>query len=243
MKFLYKYPQRKFPYEELVLENARRGKEDREYQLIDTGVFDEDRYWDIFIETAKEGHDEEELLFRVTAYNRGTEPAPLHIVPHVWFRNTWAWGYKNAGKKPTIRQVAPLAAQTWHPKLGERFVQLAPSPGTGPSGEDVQPEMIFTENDTNFEALYGARNTQSYVKDAFHRYVVKGEKGAINPDHRGTKVSLMTSPCYCSEAHHTSRSLRSERSLVRFHRRSGSTPRRVCRCSSSIVEKIRRIPG
>ena len=187
MKFLYKLPQSKFPYEQLVKENARRTREEKEYQLMETGVFEDNRYWDIFIETAKEAHDEEELLFRVTAYNRGSKPAPLHILPHVWFRNTWAWGHKNTAKKPSIRQIAAMTAQTKHPKLGDRFLQLAPSPGTGPSGQDVQPQIIFTENDTNYEALYGRKNTEPFVKDAFHRYVVNGEEAAINPHCRGTK--------------------------------------------------------
>lgn len=127
MKLLYKYPQNKFPYEDLVKENAARGKEDREYQLIDTGIFEEDRYWDIVIETAKEAHDPDELLFRVTAWNRGPEPAPLHIIPHVWFRNCWAWGHEPDENKPSIRQVSETVAQTKHYKLGERYFQLSPS--------------------------------------------------------------------------------------------------------------------
>ncbi|MCJ1413301.1 hypothetical protein MMC19_007406 [Ptychographa xylographoides] len=180
-------PTKKFPYEDLVAENARRGKEDKEYQILDTGIFEDNRYWDIFIETAKDAEDEEELLFRVTAYNRGPESAPLHIVPHVWFRNTWAWGHEKAGKKPSIRQIAPMTAQSKHWKLGDRFFQLSPSPGTGPSGQDVQPQMLFTENDTNNKSLYGTKNLQPYVKDAFHRAIVDGERGAINPHCRGTK--------------------------------------------------------
>lgn len=187
MKYLYKYPQKKFPYEDLVAENARRGKTDKEYQITDTGVFGENRYWDIFIETAKDTDEEEELLFRITAYNRGPEHAPIHIVPHVWFRNTWSWGHEKVGKKPSIRQIAPMTAQSKHWKLGDRFFQLSPSPGTGPSGQDVQPQMIFTENDTNYKALYGSNNQQPYVKDAFHRYIVEGQHGAINPHCRGTK--------------------------------------------------------
>ena len=187
MKYLYKYPQKKFPYEDLVAENAKRGKQDKEYQILDTGVFDDNRYWDIFIETAKDSDDPEELLFRVTAYNRGPEAAPLHIVPHVWFRNTWAWGHEKAGKKPSIRQIAPMTAQSKHWKLGDRFFQLSPSPGTGPSGQDVQPQMLFTENDTNYKSLYGTNNTQPYVKDAFHRAIVDAHRGSINPHCRGTK--------------------------------------------------------
>ncbi|KAL9613951.1 MAG: hypothetical protein Q9167_001565 [Letrouitia subvulpina] len=185
MKYLYKYPQQEFPYKDLVVENAKRGRNDREYQLIDTGVFDESRYWDIFIEIAKE--TDEELLFRATAWNRGPEPAPLHIVPHVWFRNTWSWGQEEAGKKPSIRQIAPLAAQSKHWKLGDRFFQLSPSPACSRNGQDVQPQLIFTENDTNYRILYDGRNPQPYVKDAFHRYIVDGEHGAINPRCTGTK--------------------------------------------------------
>ena len=187
MKYLYKYPQKKFPYAELVAENAKRGKSDREYQLLDTGVFNDDRYWDIFIEIAKETDDEEELLFRVTAYNRGPEPAPLHIVPHLWFRNTWAWGHESASKKPSIRQIAPMTAQSKHWKLGDRFLQLSPSPSFGQSGQDVLPKLLFTENDSNFHSLYGSTNTQLYVKDAFHRHIADEQRGVINPHCRGTK--------------------------------------------------------
>jgi len=189
MKYLYKYPQKKFPYKDLIVENARRGKLEREYQILESGAFKDNRYWDIFIEMAKDAEDEEELLFRVTAYNRGPERAPLHIVPHVWFRNTWSWGHEKASKKPDIRQIAPMAAQSKHWRLGDRFFQLSPSPGIDVSGEDVQPQMMFTENDSNLNTLYGIKNNQPYVKDAFHRYVVGQEVGAINPACRGTKCA------------------------------------------------------
>ena len=96
MKFLYKLPQRRFPYEDLIETNAKRGRDEQEYNIIDAEAFKDNRYFDIFIETAKEADDEEELLFRVTAYNRGPEPAPLHIIPHMWFRNTWSWGPRAA---------------------------------------------------------------------------------------------------------------------------------------------------
>ncbi|KAK5660888.1 hypothetical protein OQA88_12261 [Cercophora sp. LCS_1] len=187
MKYLYKYPQKAFPYEDLLKENARRTKEDKEYQILDTGVFDEDRYWDIFIETAKEDDDPNELLFRVTAWNRGPEPAPLHIIPHVWFRNTWAWGREPAENKPSLGLHAENLVKSKHHSLGERYFLLSPSPGTGPSGQDVQPELIFTENDTNYELLYGGKNEQPYVKDAFHRHIVDKEKGVVNPAQTGTK--------------------------------------------------------
>jgi hypothetical protein len=189
MKFLYKYPQRKFPYEDLIKENARRGKQDKEYQLADTGCFDDDKYWDITIETAKEADDPDELLFRVTAWNRGTEPAPLHIMPHVWFRNTWAWGHEKPDKKPFIRQVGDITAQSKHPKIGERYAEFSPSPGIGPSAQDVLPKMLFTENDTDYEALGWGENKQPYVKDAFHKHVVDSDKDAVNPANRGTKMA------------------------------------------------------
>ncbi|KAK4228465.1 Six-hairpin glycosidase-like protein [Podospora fimiseda] len=189
MKYLYKYPQKAFPYEDLIKENARRTKEDKEYQILDTGVFEEDRYWDIFIETAKDDEDPEEILFRVTAWNRGPDPAPLHIIPHVWFRNTWAWGRETPDKKPSIAAHDENLIKSKHYSLGERYVLLSPSPGVGPSGEDVQPELMFTENETNFELLYKGTNEQPYVKDAFHRHIVDREKGAINPANTGTKAA------------------------------------------------------
>jgi len=158
MKFLYKLPQRKFPYEDLIETNGKRTRLDKEYNLVDTGIFDDDRYWDIFIETAKEADDPEELCFRVTAYNRGPEPAPLHIVPHCWFRNTWAWGHEDEKLKPSITKIGPTTAQSKHHKLGDRYFQLSPSPGTGPSGEDVQPELLFTDNDTNYKGLWNVEN-------------------------------------------------------------------------------------
>lgn len=189
MKYLYKYPQRKFPYQDILDESARRSRQEREYQLIDTGIFDEDRYWDIFIETAKEDDEPEELLFRVTAWNRGPDPAPLHVLPHVWFRNTWAWGREPPENKPSLDAVAEGMVRTKHHKLGEQYVLVSPSPGVGSSGRDVVPEMIYTENDTNFEVLYGTENPTPYVKDAFHRLVVHGEKDAVNPAQAGTKCA------------------------------------------------------
>ena len=189
MKYLYKYPQKAFPYEDLLKENAKRGKEDKEYQILDTGVFDEDRYWDIFIETAKEDENPDELLFRVTAWNRGPERAPLHIIPHVWFRNTWSWGREPAENRPSMGVVDENLIKTVHHSLGDRYVLLSPSPGVGSSGDDVQPEVLFTENETNFELLYEGKNESSYVKDAFHRHIVDGEKGVINPNQVGTKTA------------------------------------------------------
>ena len=189
MKYLYKYPQRKFPYDQLVEENAKRGREDREYQILDTDAFEDNRYWDIFIETAKEGDDEDELLFRVIAYNRGPEPAPLHIVPHVWFRNTWSWGHEEESKKPSLQQIGPMTTQSNHWKLGKRYALFSPSPAVGESEEDILPSMLFTENDTNTEVLYDQKNAQPYVKDAFHKRIVDGKKGVVNPRNQGTKFA------------------------------------------------------
>ncbi|EGZ70573.1 Six-hairpin glycosidase [Neurospora tetrasperma FGSC 2509] len=187
MKYLYKYPQAEFPYEDLIKENARRGRTDKEYQILDTGVFEDNRYWDIFIETAKEDDDPDELLFRVTAWNRGPDPAPLHIIPQMWFRNTWAWGREPESNKPSLQAVGDNQVKSRHHQLGERYLLLSPSPGVGPSGEDVHPKLIFTENDTNTELLYKVPNKQPYVKDGFHRYIVDGEKEAVNPAQTGTK--------------------------------------------------------
>jgi hypothetical protein len=188
MKFLYKYPQARFPYESLVKENGRRSKHEKEYQIADTGAFEEDRYWDIFIEIAKETDDADELLFRAVAWNRGPERAPLHIIPQVWFRNTWAWGREPPENKPSIGVHDSLMALTSDRKLGKRFILLSPSPGAGPSGEDVEPELLFTENDTKAEAVPGdCKEQQRFAKDAFHRYIVNGEKSAVDPAQRGTK--------------------------------------------------------
>jgi len=186
MKFLYKLPQRAFPYEDLIKENARRSRQEREYNLVDTGIFKEDRYWDIFIETAKETDDPEELLFRVTAYNRGPEAAKLHILPHVWFRNTWAWGYDSY--KPHIKQMDQLNASIDHRELGQRYFQCSPSPNSCGQEADIEPEFLFTDNDTNFVELWGSKSNKTpYVKDAFHKRVVKGDKKAVNPQKVGTK--------------------------------------------------------
>ncbi|OQE81619.1 hypothetical protein PENNAL_c0040G07653 [Penicillium nalgiovense] len=189
MKFLYKYPQRKFPYQDLIDENAKRSRLEKEYQILDTGIFEDNRYWDIFIETAKEADDEEELLFRVIAYNRGPEPANLHIVPHVWFRNTWSWGDEKKKERPSIKKEGPMVAKSEHTTIGERYVSFAPSPPVGSSDDDIQPQMMFTENESNNKLLWGTENDTPYVKDAFHRHIVEEEKGAINPDNEGTKFA------------------------------------------------------
>ena len=187
MKYLYKYPQRKFPYQDIVDTNAKRSRKEREYNLIDTGIFDDSCYWDCFIEVAKEAEEEEELLCRVTAYNRGPKRAPLHIIPQVWFRNTWAWDREPSDQKPSIRRLSPYATESKNTKLGTRYTKFSPSPGIGGTGQDIDPKLIFTDNDTNYKALGWGENKVPYVKDAFHNYIVKHDRSAINPANTGTK--------------------------------------------------------
>jgi hypothetical protein len=189
MKFLYKYTQLPFPYEDLIEENARRSRLENEYNLIDTGCFDDNRYWDIFIETAKEAEDPESMYFRVTAWNRGPDPAPLHIVPQFNCRNTWSWGREAPNKKPVVKQDGDRTACFQHYAMGSRYVELSPSPGAGEESADVQPQLLFTENDTNFEALGWGPNPQPYVKDGFHRLICDNDEDAVNPDNVGTKCA------------------------------------------------------
>lgn len=184
MKMLYKYPQAAFPYQKLIEENSKRGLHDSEYELIDTGIFNENRYFDVIIEYAKAECDD--LLIRITAHNRGPEVAEFHLLPTLWFRNTWSWGYSNGpmgdvAEKPLLRQGddSPNIEVT-HPTLGNYFLYA-----------DENPELIFTENETNKMKLFQAANEESYVKDAFHRYVIHHEKEAVNPNKKGTKAAAV----------------------------------------------------
>ncbi|MGH9677668.1 MAG: MGH1-like glycoside hydrolase domain-containing protein, partial [Candidatus Acidiferrum sp.] len=178
MRMLYKYPQAEFPYAWLVEENARRGRGAPEFELIDTGVFNENRYFDVFVEYAKA--DAEDILIRITAANRGPEAASLHLLPSVWFRNTWSWG-KDL-RRPTARKAASVphsfCVELQHWQYGKRWLLCA-----------GQPELLFTENETNSARLFGGKNRTPYVKDAFNEYVIHGDKGAVNPHHTGTKLA------------------------------------------------------
>jgi hypothetical protein len=179
MKALYKYPQAAFPYQWLVDENRRRGSLVPEFELMDTGVFNEDRYFDLFVEYAKAGEDD--ILIRITAVNRGPDTAPLHLLPTLWFRNTWSWNRLNP--KPRLRlestpDEAHLIAAD-HPSLGSMLLL-----------SESASEAVFTENETNHERLFGASNTSPYVKDAIHNYLVHGKAGAVNPNKEGTKAAL-----------------------------------------------------
>ncbi len=182
LKALYKYPQAEFPYARLVEENRRRGRKDPEFELLDTGVFDGDRYFDVFVEYAKASP--EDILIRITACNRACEPAPLHLLPNLWFRNTWSWGRDGDDywERPVIWQPDPGAVRAEHEALGNYIFYAAPGPG----GE--HPQWLFTENESNARRLWGV-NTQGYFKDAFHRYVIDGEHDAVNPDQTGTKTA------------------------------------------------------
>jgi hypothetical protein len=178
MRMLYKYPQAEFPYANLVAENRRRTRNDPEYELLDTGVFADSRYFDVFIEYAKT--DAEDILIKITAVNRGPETAKLHLLPSVWFRNTWSWGRDL--RRPSVQRATSLAtvasAELAHWQYGKRWLLCA--------GE---PELLFTENETNFARLFNTKNRSPYVKDAFHEYVIRGNKGAVNAQQKGTKMA------------------------------------------------------
>jgi len=181
MKALYKYPQAEYPYAWLVEENRRRGKLDPEFEITDTGVFDGGRYFDVFVEYAKASPND--VLIRVTAANRGPDAAPLHLLPTLWFRNTWSWGRTGEGYsgKPRVSRDAGGALLAEHAELG-RFRLEA-------DGSEVEPELLFTENETNVERLFATPNREAYVKDAFHEYVVGGRKDVVNPHEVGTRAA------------------------------------------------------
>ncbi len=175
LKMLYKYPQREFPYAQLVAENARRKSDASllEYELLDTGIFDDDRYFDVFIEYAKAGA--EDILMLVTVHNRGPEAAPIHLLPQLWFRNTWSW--KKDAVRPRLT-ASGAAIEATQAELGNYRLDCDGSPG-----------LLFCENDTNVRRLYGQTNAKGFFKDAFHEYLVAGNQGAINPAQTGTKAA------------------------------------------------------
>ncbi|PYS77069.1 MAG: glucosidase, partial [Acidobacteria bacterium] len=188
MKFLYKYPHAEFPYVRLVEENRRRGKLDPEFELLDTGVFDDDRYFDVFVEYAKA--DVEDILVLIRLANRGPEEFTIHLLPHLWFRNTWTWDGKTA--RPQLRRGEGLKAkgggknsspasaavvEAVHDTYGDRYLYC-----------EGEPELLFTENDTNTQRLYGTPNG-AHVKDGIGDYVVGGVREAVNPEGRGTKAA------------------------------------------------------
>ncbi len=187
MKMLYKYPQKEYPYRDLEEENARRGFDDPEYELLDTGVFEENRYFDLIFEYAKA--DEDDILARVTIANRGEEAADYHLMPQLWFRNTWSWGYLGGPmgytpERPFMRALGPVdgmrTVHLHHKGLGEYHFHI-----------EEADDLLFTENETNKEVVFGEPNPSPYVKDAFHRFVVEGKHEAVNPDKTGTKCAAL----------------------------------------------------
>ena len=183
-KALYKYPQAEFPYARLVAENRNRGSLDPEFELLDTGIFDENRYFDVFVEYAKGGPND--TLIRITAFNRGPEPAMLHLLPTLWFRNVWSWGRADEDyqAQPRIRRLNFNTLEAEHASLG-RILLVA---GPGPSGD--HPVLLFTDNEANFARLFGTPNPGPFVKDAFHEYVVRGRQDLVNGEGWGTKAAV-----------------------------------------------------
>jgi len=174
MKYLYKYPQEAFPYVDLIETNRRRSREEFEYELLDTSVFDHDRYFDVFVEYAKA--DAEDILIRISVHNRGPEMAALDLLPTLWFRNTWSWDKQTT--KPSMRQLEKGAILASHSQLCDHTLEC-----------DGSPELLFTENESNAHRLWNQSNPSQFVKDAFHEYVVSGKREAVNPSAIGTKAA------------------------------------------------------
>jgi hypothetical protein len=174
MQYLYKYPQAAYPYSELVLRNRERGRQDMEYELVDTGVFDENRYFDVTVEYAKASPDD--IAIRISVANRGPDAATLHVLPTLWFRNTWE-GVANANR-PSLRASGPRVVEAAH---GDLPTMRLACEGT--------PTLLFTENETNRKRIFGADNAVPFVKDAFHEHIVDGRAGAVNPARTGTKAA------------------------------------------------------
>jgi hypothetical protein len=177
LKMLYKYPQREFPYGLLVEENRRRGKYQPEFELLDTGVFDDDRYFDVFIEYAKAGP--EDVLIQVAVHNRGPEQAVIHLLPQLWFRNTWSW--QGESQKPRLVVARPGAIEAHHAELGKYTLYA-----------EGDPALLFCNNETNSARLYGVNGAKAYCKDAFHDYVVRRNHAGVNPEQTGTSTRRST---------------------------------------------------
>jgi hypothetical protein len=188
LRMLYKYPHAAFPYADLVETNRRRGKQEPEYELGDTGVFDGDRYFDVFIEYAKAAPDT--IVARITAVNRGPEAAPLHLLPTLWFRNTWSWGIGTP--KPNVRADGRTAIVADHDELGTYTLQCADAEvrdASGLVGPRVAPSLLFTENETNHARLFGTSNASPFVKDGIDEAIVNGRTTAVSPARAGTKAA------------------------------------------------------
>ncbi|HTI51806.1 MAG TPA: glucosidase, partial [Planctomycetaceae bacterium] len=176
MKYLYKYPQGAYPYANLVETSRKRSRNEAEYELLDTGVFDENRYFDVFVEYAKD--TAEDILIQITVHNRGPEAAELHVLPTLWFRNQWSW--HGSPERPTLARLPGKGSivKAVDPKLGERYLCC-----------EGDVPLLFTENETNPQRIFGVANRSPYVKDSIDSYVVHGVKEAVNPENKGTKVA------------------------------------------------------
>jgi hypothetical protein len=174
LKMLYKYPQRAFPYAELIRRNAERGKADPEFELLDTGIFEDDRYFDVFVEYAKAGPND--ILCQATIHNRGPEAASLHVLPQLWFRNTWSWTAEKV--KPQLALAGKGVIEARHPKLGVYSFCM-----------EGESRLLFTDNETNVVRLYGEDHVHGYFKDAFHDAIGQGNGAAVNPQQQGTKAA------------------------------------------------------
>src|SRR5262245_51276199 len=172
MKYLYKYPQAAFPYEDLVRTNRGRSRTEPEYDLLDTGVFNEDRYFDVFVEYAKEAP--EDILIQMTIHNRGPDAAALHVLPTLWFRNEWSWG--GNAERPSLEALPGPGSlvKAVHPVLGEYYLAC-----------DGEAPLLFTENETNVQRLFGGANRSPYLKDGINNYFIHGQKDAVNPGRKG----------------------------------------------------------
>jgi hypothetical protein len=179
MKYLYKYPQSAYPYTDLVETSRKRGRGDSEYELIDTGIFNESRYFDVLVEYAKASPTD--ILIEISITNRGPDSAELHVLPTLWFRNSWSWWPNEP--KPSLRRKpdeSAVAVEATHVALGDFVLRC-----------EANPSLLFTENDTNNARLFGTPNATPYVKDAFNNYVVAGERDAVNPNETGTKAAAL----------------------------------------------------
>jgi hypothetical protein len=175
MKWLYKYPQAAFPYEDLVKTNVTRDRQAFEYELLDTGVFDADKYFDVFVEYAKAGADD--ILVRITAFNRGPTAAEIHLLPTLWFRNRWSWNRDDG--KPSLAAVSDTVIRANDKKLGEMFLHA-----------ESGVELLFTENETNRQRIFGQPNAVQFVKDGINDHIVHGKPGVVNPAKSGTKAAV-----------------------------------------------------
>jgi hypothetical protein len=178
MKMLYKYTQKNFPYDDILEETHRRSRQDPEFEILETGAFDDNTYFDIFIEYAKA--DENDVLIKITAHNRGKEAAPLTILPTIWFRNTWSWGHEGQEQKPMLTGISNKQIEVYH-QLFDKFKLYV----------EEADELAFCENESNMERVFGKPNDSPYVKDGVNNYIISGDKKYVNPNDIGTKASAV----------------------------------------------------